>query len=63
MAAAIVTRITLLGILEATSIPSNYILYIFPAVPLSLAMQVLVVWQVAGMLRSKLKHGHNAAAV
>jgi len=63
LAAAIVTRVTLLGILDATSIPSNYILYIFPVVPLSLAMQVVVAWQLTGMLRSKRNYGHNAAAV
>lgn len=38
LAAAIVTRVVLLGILEATSMPSNNMLYLLPLVPISLAM-------------------------
>ncbi|ULR88093.1 hypothetical protein [Comamonas sp. B21-038] len=49
VAVGIVTRVVLLGFLEATSIPSNNMLYLFPLVPFSLAMPPLVLW---GMLRS-----------
>lgn len=49
VAAGIVARVVLLGFLEATSIPSNNMLYLFPLVPFSLAMPPLVLW---GMLRS-----------
>lgn len=38
LAAAIATRVVLLGFLEATSIPSNNMLYLFPLAPISLAM-------------------------
>lgn len=51
LVAALSARIALLGFLEATSIPSNYILYLFPAVPLSLALPVVVLW---GCLRLRL---------
>lgn len=61
LAAALVSRIALLGFLEATSIPSNYILYLYPAVPLSLALPVVVVWSIARLLKAKEKSGHNAA--
>ncbi|WP_395023956.1 hypothetical protein [Comamonas odontotermitis] len=61
LAAALATRIALLGFLEATSIPSNYILYLYPAVPLSLAFPVVVLWSVAQRLKSRKNSGHNAA--
>ena len=61
LAAALATRIALLGFLEATSIPSNYILYLYPAVPLSLAFPVVVLWSVARLLKTRGKSGHNAA--
>lgn len=61
LAAALATRIALLGFLEATSIPSNYILYLYPAVPLSLAFPVVVLWSVAQRLKSRRNSGHNAA--
>lgn len=35
---AMITRVLLLGFLEATSIPSNNILYLFPVVPFTLAL-------------------------
>ncbi len=44
LAAAIVTRVVLLGFLEATSIPSNNMLYLFPVAPFSLAMMVFMVF-------------------
>lgn len=44
LAVALLTRVALLGFLEATSIPSNYILYLYPVVPLALAMPVVTLW-------------------
>lgn len=61
LAAALVTRVALLGFLEATSIPSNYILYLYPAVPLSLAFPVVVAWCMARHLKDRRNSRHNAA--
>lgn len=44
LAAAIVTRVVLLAFLEATSIPSNNMLYLFPLAPISLAMIPVALW-------------------
>lgn len=60
---ALVTRVALLGFLEATSIPSNYILYLFPVVPLSLALPVVMAWSIARLLKPYTKSGHNAATI
>lgn len=43
-AAAITTRVALLGFLEATSIPSNNMLYLFPLVPFSLGIMPIALW-------------------
>lgn len=61
LAAALLTRVALLGFLEATSIPSNYILYLFPVVPLALAMPVIVLWSTARLLWPGTNPKHNAA--
>lgn len=44
--AAVVTRLVLLGFLEISSIPSNNILYLTPAVPMALALPAIVGWTV-----------------
>lgn len=44
VAGGIITRVILLGFLEATSIPSNNMLYLFPLVPFSLALAPIVFW-------------------
>ncbi|MBX9832461.1 MAG: hypothetical protein K2X78_05390, partial [Burkholderiaceae bacterium] len=60
LTAAVAVRVLLLGFLEATSIPSNNMLYLSPALPLAL---VLVPLALALTLRATSKHsGHNAAA-
>lgn len=46
LAAAISSRVVLLGFLEATSIPSDNMLYLSPLVPLALTMIVVVTWGV-----------------
>jgi len=42
--AAIVTRVGLLGFLDATSIPSNNMLYLSPVVPMALSLVPCVPW-------------------
>lgn len=51
LAAAVTTRVILLGFLEATSIPSNNMLYLFPLAPLSLAMLPVVFWGIFRIFR------------
>ena len=53
LAAAIVTRVVLLGFLEATSIPSNNMLYLFPVVPIAMAMVALMFFTAIRFLRFK----------
>lgn len=48
LVAALVTRVLLLAFLEATSIPSNNILYLLPVTPMTLALLPVVFW---GLLR------------
>ena len=61
IAGGIITRVLLLGFLEATSIPSNNMLYLSPLVPLSLAMIPATFWGVLHGLSPSVRH--NAAAV
>lgn len=63
LAAAVTTRVVLLGFLDATSIPSNNMLYLFPLVPLSLAMLPVVFWGVMRWRWPLPKNGHNPAAL
>ncbi|MCD2167804.1 hypothetical protein [Comamonas koreensis] len=42
IAGGIITRVVLLGFLEATSIPSNNMLYLFPLVPFSLVLLPII---------------------
>ncbi|WP_460478894.1 glycosyltransferase family protein [Comamonas humi] len=51
-AAAVTTRVVLLGFLEATSIPSNNMLYLFPLVPFSLGMIPIVLWSASSIFSS-----------
>lgn len=51
--AAIVTRVVLLGFLEATSIPSNNMLYLTPVLPFSMAIIPLMVFNLVDFLRFK----------
>ena len=44
LTAAVVTRVGLLSFLEATSIPSNNMLYLFPVAPMALALLPVVLW-------------------
>lgn len=60
IAGGIITRVLLLGFLEATSIPSNNMLYLSPLVPLSLAMIPVTCWGVLHWLSPSVRH--NAAA-
>lgn len=53
LAAAIVTRVVLLGFLEATSIPSNNMLYLFPVVPIAMAMVVFMFFTAIRFFRFK----------
>lgn len=50
--AAVSTRVTLLGFLEATSIPSNNMLYLSPVAPLTLALVPCALALVIAMARS-----------
>lgn len=73
LAVAVATRVVLLGFLEATSIPSNNMLYLFPAVPMALALPPVVVlgawkwWQErhhsardVALIQSRVKNGTTA---
>ncbi|WP_423934637.1 hypothetical protein [Comamonas sp. 23] len=60
IAGGIITRVVLLGFLEATSIPSNNMLYLFPLVPFSLVMLPVVLWGVLQWITPGVRH--NAAA-
>ncbi len=60
IAGGIITRVLLLGFLEATSIPSNNMLYLFPLVPFSLVMLPVMLWGVLRWLTPRVRH--NAAA-
>jgi hypothetical protein len=51
LAAAIVMRVGLLGFLEATSIPSNNMLYLAPVSPIALAFPACVVFLAFAILR------------
>lgn len=42
--AAVMTRMVLLGFLEISSIPSNNLLYLSPAIPMALALPVIMGW-------------------
>lgn len=44
VAGGIITRVLLLGFLEATSIPSNNMLYLFPLVPFALVLLPIIIW-------------------
>lgn len=48
LVAAVATRVMLLAFLDATSIPSNYMLYLMPVAPMALALPPVVFW---GLLR------------
>lgn len=48
--AAIVTRVGLLGFLDATSIPSNHMLYLSPVVPMALVLPFCVGWLAKDLL-------------
>jgi hypothetical protein len=50
--AAILSRVLLLGFLEATSIPSNNLLYLLPAVPIYLSFIVASIAAGTGVIRS-----------
>jgi len=52
LAAAVTARVLLLGFLDATSIPSNNMLYLFPLVPLSLAMLPVTLWGAIDCLKN-----------
>ncbi len=57
VAMAVITRVLLLGFLDATSIPSNNMLYLFPLVPLSLAMLPVTLWGAINVWKStKVNH-------
>lgn len=60
IAGGIITRVVLLGFLEATSIPSNNMLYLFPLVPFSLVMLPVMFWGVLRWISPGVRH--NAAA-
>lgn len=55
---AVATRVVLLGLLDATSIPSNNVLYVSPAVPMLLAFAPCVAAWILG-----LRNGSGASAV
>lgn len=46
LVAAVVTRLGLLGFLEISAIPSNNLLYLTPAIPMALALPVVMGWAV-----------------
>lgn len=53
LVAAVATRLVLLGFLEISAIPSNNLLYLTPAIPMALALPVVMGWAALhGMLRS-----------
>lgn len=47
LVAAVASRVVLLGLLDATSMPANNMQYLLPVVPLSLALPPVVFWGVA----------------
>jgi hypothetical protein len=53
LVAAVGTRIILLGFLEATSIPSNNMLYLSPVAPMALALIPTVLFGVIAFARKK----------
>ncbi len=53
LVAAVASRVVLLGLLEATSIPSNNMLYLSPVVPLAMALIPAVVFGFFGFLGKK----------
>lgn len=63
VAGGIITRVVLLGFLEATSIPSNNMLYLFPLVPFSLVMLPVVFWGMLRWLSPFLSRSESAASM
>jgi len=59
LAAAVATRVLLLAFLEATSIPSNNMLYLSPVAPMALAVLPVVLW---GCLRFVRPHREQPPA-
>lgn len=53
LAAAVGTRVVLLGFLEATSIPSNNMLYLSPVAPIALALVPAVLFGIAALYRNR----------
>jgi hypothetical protein len=53
LAAAVGTRVVLLGFLEATSIPSNNMLYLSPVAPIALALVPAVLFGIAAGFRNR----------
>lgn len=53
MAVAVVTRVILLGFLEATSIPSNNMLYLMPVLPIALGLIPVVAFGLLGIGRNE----------
>ena len=53
LAAALGTRVVLLGFLEATSIPSNNMLYLSPVAPIALALVPAVLFGIAALYRNR----------
>ncbi len=51
LVAAIVTRVILLGFLEATSIPSNNMLYLVPVLPMALALIPTVLFGIIAFIK------------
>ena len=58
LATAVATRVVLLGLLDATSIPSNNLLYVSPAVPMLLAFAPCIAAWLLG-----LRHGSRSAVL
>ena len=53
LAAAVGTRVVLLGFLEATSIPSNNMLYLSPVAPIALALVPAVLFGIVALYRNR----------
>ena len=53
LAAAVGARVVLLGFLEATSIPSNNMLYLSPVAPIALALVPAVLFGIAALYRNR----------
>ena len=51
LVAAVAARVVLLGFLEATSIPSNNMLYLLPVVPMALALLPMVLFGIIASLK------------